>query len=162
MGLSVMAGPATIVLIHLRQARKEPDLLFNAFQKLETEQVQTFKELPRHWLHALSGMLLLAMPLAQWIAYTSYRTTAAFLLPLIALIVTFVMAGILRPRVAYLQPPKHREWAINGGLLTLALIIAFVMPATGAVLILRAVLIDVLSLTIAAYGLRLCRSTVPI
>jgi hypothetical protein len=47
---------------------------------------------------------------------------------------------------------------MNGGLLTLALGAAFIMPDSGAALILRGALIDVLSLLIAAYGLRLYQS----
>lgn len=153
--LSAVAGPATIAVIHLRQSRRDVGVALGGVKKVEVQRVQAFKELPRHWLHALSGVMLLALPFAQWIAYTSYRTSAAFLLPLAVLVTTFLTAGIFRPRVAFLQPPKHREWAFNGGMLTLALSAAFIMPDSGAALILRGALIDVLSLLIAAYGVRL-------
>lgn len=153
--LSVMVAPATVLAVHLRRWHRDSNAVANAFRKAKMKRAQTFKRLPRHWLHTLSAATLLALPFAQWNAYAIYQTWVAFLLPLAIAISVFVIAGVCRPSAVFLRPPDDREWAINGGLLAFGLGVAFCMPGTGAALVLRGMLIDVLALLVVSYGLRL-------
>ena len=153
--VSVAVAPATVLALHLRRWHRDSNAVGDSFRKAEMNCAQTFKKLPGHWLHTLSAATLLALPFAQWNAYTIYQTSVAFLLPLAIAISVFLIGGVCRPSAVFLRPPDHREWAINGGLLAFGLGVAFCMPGTGATLVLRGALIDVLVMLVVSYGLRL-------
>ena len=159
-GSSWLAGlftvvPALVMALHFRRSRRDSGVVAEAFRKAEMERAHIFREQPKHWLHVLSAVAFLALPFAQWIAYASYRSSVAFFLPLAVATSIFVTVGLFRPSAVFLRPPNHREWAINGGLLTVGLGVALAMPPSGTALVLRGVLFDVIVLLVVAYLMRL-------
>jgi hypothetical protein len=153
--LATGAVPATVMALHFRRWHRDSGAVADALRKAEMERGHILKEQPKHWLQAFSPVTFLALPFAQWVAYTSYQTSVAFFLPLAVATAIFVIVGVCRPPAVFLRPPNHREWAIYCGLLAVGLGVALVMPPSGAALLLRGVLIDVLVLLVVAYSLRL-------
>ena len=153
--LASIAGPASVAVVQAIKWRNNRDVLNKAITRSHVERSRKYTEQPKHWSHKVSATAFLALPLAQWIGYVTYRTAWAFFVPLAVALPVILVVGLLRPRALFRGAPDYRAWAKNGGLLSAALLIAFVMPVTGTVLVLRGCLIDVLALFMVSCCFRL-------
>ena len=152
---STLGAPAIVLAVLFRQLRRNAQAITAAIQKAQAQQALTLEKRPRHWSQPLAAATLLALPLCQLLAYSTFRMPLAFFLPLGAGAPLLLAVSMFRPGAVSLKPPNHREWAINGGLLAAGLGVAFAMPPTGGTLVLRGALIDALALLLILYSARI-------
>ena len=149
-----IAGPAAVLAVHAKNWRRDSDALTKGMIRARTDRAHAIQQQPKHWSHALSTTSLLGLPVVQLVMYAIYGLTKIILLPLAVTIAIALAVGLLRPWAVSTQTPDHRQWAMNGGVFAVGLILALLMPLSGVVAFLRVALIDALAMLIVLYTLR--------
>lgn len=139
--IGALAGPVTLALVYARQARRDSKAIDKAVPAVRTP-MPASEVLPARWYHIVGMICFLAMPVVQYIWFINHRHWTAVLVPLTVVIILMTVLGVVAPRV----PIDPRVGAKNSAtplLVTSAgLLVAFLLPETGTMLMLRGALID--------------------
>ncbi|MEO5938829.1 MAG: hypothetical protein ABIQ43_07440 [Sphingomonas sp.] len=159
---AALAGPLALAVIYVIQHRNNPQVS----QKLAADSVARDARLGRdytsfrsgRWYDYLATLAFVIMPFVQWFAYLQYRNASAVLIPLITVCTLLLLIQIMSPKGVWRNRPKATKQIKTFFVLAALLLLSFISPATGVVLICRGILIDGIALFVTNAGAHYAQS----
>jgi hypothetical protein len=149
--VAALAGPLVVVASYGRQQKKAVPAVTQALVEAQRRSPRYIERRPFHWYDVLVIAAVFALPFVQWVAFLRFQTRLSFLIPLAITASLMFAVAALNPRFVPAEPPNRREAGLRVGVVTLALILALVLPSSGMIILLRGALSDILALISIGY-----------
>jgi len=155
--LAALASPLVVAASYARQQKKAAPAITQALMGAQQRSPKYVERGPPRWYHVLVITALFVLPFVQWFAFLQFQTRLSFLIPLVIAGTFMFVVGAFYPRFVPAEPlnrVNQREAALRVTILAAALIIAFILPSSGMITLIRGVLSDILALVSVAYLIR--------